>query len=158
MMAADIDPGEVQPMLALDAELDRVEGEMLAFMEGEIRQAELMKVLGAASLAIAGEIGGMDGARVLITPGEQENAVCLSGPPAAARAGRYDAAWSLPMARSDKPAGKLCLWWHEGAADRAAELCVTRGMPARAGAAAFFLGDWQGCGWTARSSADYRLG
>lgn len=159
MMSADLDPGEPPPLEMLDAELDEVEDKVLSFMEGQIAQPELVKALGSATAAIghaletssAGNIG-----RIALH--DSHDAICFSFPPGELWSGHYQAAYAWPAAKDNKHRSKLCLWWHEGSDDRAADYCVTRGMPPRTSGAAFFLGDWEQQGWLRQDPIAYLAG
>jgi type VI secretion system protein ImpM len=157
MMTAGFDPAQSQPIRMLDARLDPVEELALAFMEGHASQAELVKATSEAAAAIERDLdaGVADGTTSgLIIPHENHDAVCFSHADGEPREGK-PAAYSWPAAKNNKHAANLCLWWHEGSEDRAADFCVTRGMPPHDSASAFFLGDWETHGWARRDAATY---
>jgi type VI secretion system protein ImpM len=158
MMAADLDPSERQPVQMLDARLDRVEEVALAFIERQASQAELVAAIRDAASTIGADLLSAPAAgERLIVPREDHDAVCFSTP-IGAPAGSYPLAYSWPAARDNKHRSRLCLWWHEGSDLHPADFCVSRGMPPRGSAAAFFLDDWEVHGWSRHDAAAYLNG
>jgi type VI secretion system protein ImpM len=155
MISADFDTAEERPLQMLDARLDEVEDKALSFMEGQVAQTELVQALGSAASAIARDLAASAIGNGRLAPHEDHDAICISFPPGELWGERYEAAYSWPAAKDNKHRSRLCLWWHEGSDDRLADYCVTRGMPPRAGGAAFFLGDWEEQGWTRQDPAAY---
>ena len=157
MMRADLNLAEMQPVDLVDARLDPVEERTLAFMEGQVSQAELMEAARDAASAIGHDLAAAAGhprRQNLIIPHDNHDAVCVSKPDGVQNQ-PYSSAYSWPAARDNKHRANLCLWWHDGSDDRPADYCVTRGMPARASASAFFLGDWQAHGWARHDAQTY---
>ncbi len=152
MIGTDVDPAETQPIAALDPGLDRAETHMLEFMEGQAQREALLESIEAAATDIRRDLSIPNGrAPRSILPRDDEGAVCLTGTSAAIPGSGFKDAFGWPSAAR----GAYCLWWHEGAAGRPPEICVSRGVPTPRCAASFFLGDWSGHGWAPRDPADY---
>lgn len=150
MLSADIDPGELQPLRELDMRLDSLDEGVLAFIDGQIDQAQLMGSLGQAAADIGGDLkrlrAGGDAGPVL--PRQDHEAVCFSDVIERGHSGvRYRHIHAWPASTIKEGRMKPCLWWHEGWQERPAEFCVTRGLPSTACAVSFFLGNWQQHGW-----------
>src|SRR5262249_52378304 len=149
MMSADLDASELQPVRMLDARLDPVEDLTLAFIEGQASHTDLLVAIRDAASAIERDLeSALAGQETqgLIVPRDDHDAVGFSGA-GGAPGERAPAAYSWQAAKDNKHRANLCLWWHEGSDERPADFCVTRGMPPRGSAAAFFLGDWEAHGW-----------
>jgi type VI secretion system protein ImpM len=146
MISGDFGKGGAHAISAFEPVLDRVEGCLLDFMEGNASRPDFMRILGA----VADELSAIN-AKLANDPGpglpqQDEEAVCFQGN----GSGGVSGAFAWPAASSGQAHSPLCRWWHEEATGRPSELCVTRGLPPRAGAAAFFLGGWEACGWHRR--------
>ena len=157
MMAARLDPALSQPIRMLDDRLDPVEELALAFIEGHASQAELLKATGEAAVAVERDLDAAPSEAQdskLIVPHEDHDAVCFSSPNGVQAADK-PFAYSWPAAKDNRFRANLCLWWHEGSEDRGADFCITRGMPPRGSAPAFFLGDWEAHGWSRCDASTY---
>lgn len=157
MIAVDMALQDTQPISLLDPRLDRVEGHLLSFIEGHISQETLMKVIGDTDAALARDLGTSiwSSGNAEIKPADGDRAVCLCGP--SLPSGPHDpmAAFRWPSETQSEGPRRLCLWWHDAYHDRNAELCVSRGLPPRESVIPFFLGDWEGFGWTPCDPAAY---
>jgi type VI secretion system protein ImpM len=155
MVSVDLDPGTCQPISLLDPQLDRVEGHLLSFIEGHISRESLMRLVAEVRVALKGKLQERPAQGIALLPAPDDEAVCLSGHamPGLAADGLVAFRWaSSPVTVGSRG---LCLWWHDAYGNRPPEFCVTRGFTRAANPAPFFLGDWQGHGWTQCNPEDY---
>jgi type VI secretion system protein ImpM len=156
MVSSDINPISWQPLRYLNAMLDPVENCMLAFIRGETGSDEMLAASRAAGQSLKDRSGGarqMDGNNRVIIPRAEHRAVCFSE--ALAEPNQFAAAYGWPVAHCPGGDAPLCLWWHDGSAERCSDLCITRGAPTIENAAPFFLGDWKRHGWVPISPTEY---
>jgi type VI secretion system protein ImpM len=155
MVSVNLDLENNQPIGLLDPELDRVEGHLLSFIEGHISRESLMRLVAEVRVALKRKLQEPAPGCVVVRPARDESGVCLSGLLMPARGAGRVTAFRWDGQPLSGPGHGLCLWWHDAYQQRVPEFCATRGIPRSANAAPFFLGDWQGHGWTPCDPADY---
>lgn len=117
--------------------LERAERAMSAFARGACNALELLERLQhLACDPSAGE--SREGSDALADALKADDA--LDG---IVRIGSSEDAWTLTLAGTGGAGEReFCRWW------RAAQHCVTRGMPTAAAGAALLVGEWESFGWT----------
>lgn len=134
MMTAEIEVPGTAPSEPLDALLDPVETQMLAFMEGQIKAEELRDNLQRTSPSVRSAIRDARGATLAIEP--SADALCEEG-----EISGQGTQFSWPAAGKEKNKA-LCSWWSEGTSRRQCAVCVSRGLLPTAAGSLFFLDDW----------------
>lgn len=129
---------------------------MLDFMEGHLARPELMRVLQQAATTVGNDLQAPASRETeLILPRKQDDAACFTGLGPLWQRENHVAAYAWSAAGGNRNRPGPCFWWHDGSDRRAAELCITRGMPPRVGASAFVLAGWEAHGWRPHDPRDY---
>ncbi|GGB45898.1 type VI secretion-associated protein [Roseibium aquae] len=136
----------------VDQLMDRIERQLLSFLDGGLGRAEMLKDLERVSDELRRALDVPPKEHLVMLPSlrPEEFAIALPVAELQANPERPGAMvqWPAQTRRREEP--DPCYWWHEGTETRPAELCISAGLPSGSPTSAFFLGDWTGAGWRAR--------
>ncbi|MTI42568.1 type VI secretion system ImpM family protein [Roseibium hamelinense] len=137
---------------SVDQIMDRIERDLLIFLDGGFNRREFVAILGEEAKALRQGITEKPTKfrYELPKPVSDEFAIALTVAALEAQPQDLSGAVSWQQASMQGKSPSNCYWWHEGTETRAPELCVSLGLPTGKQTAAFFSGDWMNSGWRPR--------